>query len=295
MISNNGHDENGKYNSGKAGDQTGNEWHICNWYNFGQKCILRHPDEKVRELIAVQAEKAAKNDNCGYDQWNRLSYESALIAADDDPAKIKIACESDCSSGICANVRSVGRILKDAKLSTIKNNLVTQGMRAAFKKAGFEVITDPKFLSSDAYLLRGDIILNDDKHVCTNLTNGAKIQNDAPLKPIDDIVAEVIAGKWGNGAVRKNKLNAAGYNYDEIQALVNAKLGTTKKSSTPSVTKYQVINVNSFLRIRSEGSTNGAIIGKLSNGTKIDVIEVSNGWAKLASGGWVSTSYIARL
>lgn len=40
-------------------------------------------------------------------------------------------------------------------------------------------------------------------------------------KTIEDIAKEVIAGKWGNGAERKKRLTAAGYNYDKIQAIVN--------------------------------------------------------------------------
>ena len=43
-------------------------------------------------------------------------------------------------------------------------------------------------------------------------------------KSIDTIASEVIAGKWGNGATRKKKLTAAGYNYSQVQAAVNRKL-----------------------------------------------------------------------
>lgn len=35
----------------------------------------------------------------------------------------------------------------------------------------------------------------------------------------------VIAGKYGNGGVRRTKLNAAGYDYDLVQTIVNVKLG----------------------------------------------------------------------
>lgn len=35
------------------------------------------------------------------------------------------------------------------------------------------------------------------------------------------IAYEVISGSWGNGADRKNRLSAAGYNYEEIQTIVN--------------------------------------------------------------------------
>lgn len=45
-----------------------------------------------------------------------------------------------------------------------------------------------------------------------------------PTKSNEEIADEVIAGKWGNGDDRKQRLKAAGYNYDEIQKIVNAKL-----------------------------------------------------------------------
>lgn len=40
-------------------------------------------------------------------------------------------------------------------------------------------------------------------------------------KTNEEIAKEVLAGKWGNGAERKNKLTKAGYNYATIQAIVN--------------------------------------------------------------------------
>ena len=42
-----------------------------------------------------------------------------------------------------------------------------------------------------------------------------------PAKTVDQIAREVIAGKWGNGAERKKRLEAAGYNYTEVQKKVN--------------------------------------------------------------------------
>ena len=44
------------------------------------------------------------------------------------------------------------------------------------------------------------------------------------LIELPDIVAiafEVIAGKWGNGEERKNRLKTAGYDYNIIQSCVN--------------------------------------------------------------------------
>ena len=40
-------------------------------------------------------------------------------------------------------------------------------------------------------------------------------------KTIEQLAKEVIAGKWGNGDVRKEKLEEAGYNYSTVQARVN--------------------------------------------------------------------------
>ena len=47
-------------------------------------------------------------------------------------------------------------------------------------------------------------------------------------KTVAEIAKEVYAGKWGNGADRKARLEAAGYNYAEVQAAVNtiAKVGS---------------------------------------------------------------------
>lgn len=49
------------------------------------------------------------------------------------------------------------------------------------------------------------------------------------LKPVPAVAQEVIAGKWGNGAVRKSRLTAAGYDYAEVQAAVNSTLAAKKK------------------------------------------------------------------
>ena len=51
-------------------------------------------------------------------------------------------------------------------------------------------------------------------------TNTPPVQ-EKPLKSASDVAREVLDGKWGNGADRKARLTAAGYNYDEVQAKVN--------------------------------------------------------------------------
>lgn len=48
---------------------------------------------------------------------------------------------------------------------------------------------------------------------------------EAPAKSIEDLAREVIRGEWGNGQERVDRLTAAGYDYDAIQARVNTLLG----------------------------------------------------------------------
>lgn len=57
------------------------------------------------------------------------------------------------------------------------------------------------------------------------------------LKSVDEIAKECIQGLWGNGAVRKNKLTKAGYDYQTIQNRVNELLKETnpKKKVTEEV------------------------------------------------------------
>lgn len=45
--------------------------------------------------------------------------------------------------------------------------------------------------------------------------------SSTPSKSIDEIAREVIQGKWGNGSDRRKKLEAAGYDADEVQNRVN--------------------------------------------------------------------------
>ena len=40
-------------------------------------------------------------------------------------------------------------------------------------------------------------------------------------KSVDTLAHEVLAGNWGNGSDRANRLRAAGYDYDTVQNRVN--------------------------------------------------------------------------
>lgn len=53
---------------------------------------------------------------------------------------------------------------------------------------------------------------------------GAVEDKPKPKKAIADIAKEVIAGKWGVGAIRADRLQKAGYSYREVQDEVNRQI-----------------------------------------------------------------------
>ena len=185
-ISNCGKDEYGGIRGGKAGDQSGKEWWIINWYDQGWQCILRHPDRRVREYLAELAIEAAKNDNVGYDQSQNRTYWAELQKVGYWPKKITTPCEADCSAGVIANAMAVGHLLNIDALKNI-NATYTGNMRPGFRAAGFQVLTDRKYLTSGNYLMPGDIILNDAQHTATNIGYGKYVTvpaaEPAPVQP----------------------------------------------------------------------------------------------------------------
>lgn len=60
-------------------------------------------------------------------------------------------------------------------------------------------------------------------------------------KTASQIAKEVIDGKWGNGAERRTRLTAAGYNYPEIQSAVNTMLQVPQSKNTVAQIAAEVI------------------------------------------------------
>ena len=219
-ISNCGHDERGRYAGGKAGDQTGTEYQIMNWYSRPWLCVLRFNDAKIAAMIADMATKAAQNNLIGYDQGtsgnsnDRYSFWQHLKASNYDPAQITVACESDCSASTAAIVKGAGYRLNNARLKSVSIYLTTRNMRAAMKIAGAKVLTDRKYLTSGDYLKAGDILLNDNHHVAIAVTTGAK----ANTLSASTILSKT--PKWV-GKVTANTLNVrtwAGTEYAQLKS-----------------------------------------------------------------------------
>ena len=187
MLSNSGHDSRGRYSGDIAGDQ-GGEWSLIPWYNYGDggwDYVLRHPSPTIRYYIKEFAVQAANNNNIGYDQSERYSFWHQLAASGYYPMNIKVPCEADCSAGVLAIVKAVGYVTGTPALQNVSIYGYTGNERAILTAAGFVALSDRKYLTSDAYLLAGDILLNEINHTCICVTDGSMAETSE--KPaIDD-------------------------------------------------------------------------------------------------------------
>lgn len=80
-----------------------------------------------------------------------------------------------------------------------------------------------------------------------------------PTKSVDELAQEVIAGKWGNGQERKDKLTDAGYDYNAVQSKVNELLGSTTSNSNSNELKVgDKVKIIGTGNGASDGSSNTA-------------------------------------
>ena len=173
-------DENNKISGGTAGDQTEKEVCIRSWYSKPWQFMLRCKDSNKAELMAIACEKGCENKNLGYDQGNRNSLNTQAKKVNYDLSKITTPCECDCSSfmTVCAQSAGINIPYNGTNAPT------TSTMKSAFLSTGmFEVLTDSKYLTSDAYLKRGDILVKAGSHTVMALENGSSYNSSASTTP----------------------------------------------------------------------------------------------------------------
>lgn len=172
-------DENGKASGGQAGDQTGREVCVRDWYAGGWNVLLRPRSAAVAEKMAKFCEAVCANDKVGYNQARRNTLRRAALMAGWDGSKIAAECETDCSAFMTVCAEAAGVNLQNCYYGG--NAPTTWTMRGAFSSTGaFDVLTDSKYLVSDAYLKRGDVLVRESGHTCMALSNGANAAQDAP-------------------------------------------------------------------------------------------------------------------
>lgn len=80
-------------------------------------------------------------------------------------------------------------------------------------------------------------------------------------KSVNELVDEVIAGLWGDGEDRKNRLRNAGYNYETIQSAVNSKINSSKATTIT----YTVKKGDTLSKIAAKYNTTYQEIAKKNN------------------------------
>ena len=119
------------------------------------------------------------------------------------------------------------------------------------------------------------------------------VQPVQPSKSVEELANEVIAGKWSNGQERKDKLTAAGYDYNAVQNKVNELLSSnTSNSNELKVGDTVKIIGKGSARADGGGATAGGIgwtrtIIKIQNGAKnpycVGSGTVATGWYPASS------------
>lgn len=145
-------DENSQSKGGKAGDQTGREVFIQDWYKRDWNTVFRAKNHNVAEKIAKTMEDTCSNDNIGYDQGQRTTLYEFAKASNWDISKIKNKCECDCSSlvSVCVNAAGIN----------ISKNMYTGNQKKVLSLTNkFDVLEDAKYLVKPDNLKRGDILL----------------------------------------------------------------------------------------------------------------------------------------
>lgn len=322
-------DENGNIAGGTAGDQTGKEVCIRDWYSKSWICVIRPTDTNVAEKIATAMEQACTNDCIGYDQTQRTTLFTQAKACGWDLSKIKTPCETDCSALVAVCVNSAGvNVSKDIYTGNEKAALVNTGK--------FTVLTASKYLTASTYLKRGDILLSSG-HTAIVLSNGSGAQSDTatdtptqtvtkfPAVPftVKVIVPDLnyrsvgsmdgkVLGQTGKGTFTITEVNSGGWgklksgagwiylgnsSYCTVQSSV-----ASNESSKPSVFKPYLVRVTAdVLNIRKGAGTNYITSGTIKDKGVYTITAESKGigaskWGKLKSGaGWISLDYCKKI
>lgn len=153
---------NGKVVDDLAGDQTGKEVKIGEYYNFGQNWVIRFRSKKRGQKAAVATEMLARNKHIGYNQNNRKSLynQCELIGWDINRIYQIKPCDCDCSLlAVCAINFAYGKSLLPYALTTYSLPTIVNKHKTKFKRAD-KSIKSLKFHKGDMVGKSGHVIIN---------------------------------------------------------------------------------------------------------------------------------------
>lgn len=162
-------DENRKISGGKAGDQTGKEVCIRDWYSGpigGWNVLLVCTDTVIAQRAADYMRAICEDNDFGYDQSQRTTGYLTIV---DAKGKVSNAApgEFDCSSLAAACYKLAGlNVTVNGTTRTLRKQLLATGK--------FIEYTDAAHLTTDAYALPGSLYLREGKHIVMALEAGSK-------------------------------------------------------------------------------------------------------------------------
>lgn len=168
-------DENGKINSGKAGDQKGGKEVSTQAYYVHSKDwrVIRCKDPERAAKIAKAMKAACANDKIGYDQYQRNTLYKLAEKVGFDPSKVTTACETDCSALVRVCCAYAGITVGDFNTSTQASKLLSTG--------AFIELTASKYTTKSDFLRAGDILVTKKKgHTVVVLNDGGKAEKNVP-------------------------------------------------------------------------------------------------------------------
>ena len=202
-------DENGRAHAGQAGDQTGKEVCVRQWYAGGWNVVLRPLSEEAAGIMAAACEILCRGNLVGYDQWQRNDLWDELERVGWDPALLAVKCETDCSQLMTVCARCAGIDVPRVRLGNGQLNApVTSTMRRAFASTGaFEVLTDAKYLTSDGWLRRGDVLVRESGHTAMALENGMleeeNMTGEQIYRKLNEYLSEQAAPEWATAELEQ--------------------------------------------------------------------------------------------
>lgn len=222
-------DERGQGRNGAAGDQTGREVYTRDYYSKGWNVVLRPLSADVAEKSAKACEAGCANNHIGYDMNQRNTLHTQAAKVGHNLAKVNTNCETDCSAFMTECAIAAGVMALDYT----GNAPTTSTMRRTFTQTGaYKALTDSKYLTSDAYLKRGDILLNEGSHTAMVLTNGSKAGSGAGT-------ATPVKGNPTNGPSKtekwKGKVTASALHVRSWAGAENKSLRTLPRGTEVSV------------------------------------------------------------
>lgn len=229
-------DERGKTSGGQAGDQTGKEVKVGNWYYFKQTMVLRWKDKKLAKKYAKIIKAFCLNDNIGYDQSQRTTLFNILKNTKWIYTKVTKKCECDCSELVaCAINCTVGK-------EVVPSWIYTGNLATLLEKTGlFETaLTGTKYCNSSDYLAAGDIINAPKHHVISVLEDGSKVGVTSKAEG-KNLAAEPTLKKGSIGTeVRKLQRNLNSLKITDANKNVLAVDGAFGSSTHEAVKKFQL-------------------------------------------------------